>query len=138
MEKLLQAIENRKKATQRALDQLNEILQEIKKAYGEKNIKIGNLILQKVINCPRGNWYYADIFIDDSSGYPEEFELVSDVEDLNKGSYAYGDYNCWRNHLKRKQLLYILKNLRNWIETKTKEEEKFTNELNEILTKFFK
>jgi len=139
MENLITVLEARKKVTQKALNQLNELLEKIKELYnGEKVVRLENLILNKKINCPRGNWYYADVLILEEDGWREEYEIVTDVEDLDKGSYAYGDYNCWRNHLKRKHLLFIFKNLRNWINKKTEEEKKYTEELENILNDFCK
>ena len=138
MEDLVRALEIRKKVTQKALNQLNELLEEIKELYNGEKVKLENLILNKKINCPRGNSYYADVLILEEDGWREEYEIVADIEDLDKGSYAYGDYNCWRNHLKREHLLFIFKNLRKWIEEKTKEEKKFTEELESILSDFCK
>ncbi len=139
MERLLNALEKRQKVTQRALDYLNQVLEEIREAYDGRRVIIGELIFNDYIDCGRGMGYRRDVFIGkDSYGCEARYEIVSDVEDLGKGGYYGGNYYCWYDNIDKKHILYIMKNLRRWVEEKAKDEENYIAELENILEKNFK
>ena len=134
LEKLIEKVKERKRVTQKALDELNTILDAIREVYDDRaEIKIGELILNHKKECSRGNVYYYDALVEKNTFTREYYEIPNDVEDIGLGHYVFNDYNCWQKFVSNKQIIYIFKNIEKWIEAKVKEEEELTGQIKEAV-----
>jgi len=135
METLLATIEKQKNLTNSALEKIKKVLDEINELYPNEDIWVGQIKLKDYVQARGSGFTFDGYYFDGGDNYKSGF-IPEDNEDIAKGFYYAGNYNAWVQYTNKKALKYIMANLKKWVEEKKKEENKFNQELDEILNNF--
>jgi len=134
---ILEKLEKQQRVTQKALDKLNEILREIDKAYKNEDVWVGDIEIKAYRKANGFTFSGFYFYLEDVEKFSHGF-IPKTVDELNTSFNFAGDFNTVINYIDKYDLLYIIKNIKKWIEEKALKEEKLTEEFINILENNFK